>query len=40
MKDKGVIDDVSKLHETNIDKTDTEVVKIKHQAKHVVTGFM
>ena len=29
-KDEGVIEDVSNLHESNIDRTDTEVDKIKH----------
>ena len=29
-KDEGVIEDVNKLQETNIDKTDKEVDKINH----------
>ena len=39
-KDDAVIDNVNKLQNTNIDRTDTEVDKINQATKHVVTGFM
>ena len=39
-EDESVIKDVGELQSANIEKTSTEVDKINHQTRHVVTGFM